>query len=63
MERAQLSERHLTLVFHLRGAEQEGISGEEMAGTGKTNACVITTVRALCMESYHLRNLFVFTTH
>lgn len=44
---ARLSERHLTLVFHLLGAKQEGISREEMAATGKTNCCVIWTVMAV----------------
>lgn len=35
MGRAQLPERHLTLVFHMCGAKQEGINREEMAGRGK----------------------------
>lgn len=47
MGRAPLSERHLTLVFHLWGAEQEGISREETAVTGKMLACVIQTVTAV----------------
>lgn len=32
---ARLSERHLTLVFHLLGTKQEGISREEMAANRK----------------------------
>ncbi len=32
---AQLSEGHLTPVIHLWGAKQEGISLEEIAGTGR----------------------------
>ena len=47
MGRARLSERHLTLVVHLCGAEQEGIGREEMAATGKTRACVIWTETAV----------------
>lgn len=36
MGQARLSERHLTLAVYLQGAEREGVAGEEMAGTGKT---------------------------